>query len=293
MRKITGKKGMQEYVVYTIFAIIGIVILTAIVLRLTGIWAPAATSATCETSVLLRSSALAKGTIISPELIPLKCSTQYKCYTSGGKCPIGYEKIDVTSDQDIKQKLADEMYDCWKMLGEGKIQFVSDSFIKEQACLPCAIITFDDKLKGKQITGFQNFLSTANTSSGITYMQYFTNAQEVKTLGDEAPIDTSKDQVILFSIYSASNWKAKIAAGTGAVGGLIIGCKVGAGVGTVIVPGAGTIIGCAGGALSGGVITAISSYIIDSYKEKKIIPSISLNEYSVENLKDCKSFSNI
>ena len=291
--------GISWFTIGMVFGVICLIVLTIIVLRITGIWGPTVTTATCETSVYLRSSALAKGTILTPEMIPLKCATQYKCYTLGGKCPTGYEKVSVISDQDIKQNLADEMYSCWKMLGEGKIQFVDDSFVKEQVCLPCAVITFDDKLKGKQIKEFQAFLNEAKTPNNITYIQYFTNAKEVRTIGDEAPIDTSKDQVILFSLTSASNWKAKIATGTGAVAGFYLGCKGGGIAGTILIPipvvgtMTGVVIGCAGGALGGAAIAAISSYVIDSWMDKKIIPSISLNEYSAESFKDCKRFESI
>jgi hypothetical protein len=295
--------GPQWTLIEYILAIIALGIMIIIVLRITGFWPSAVTESTCEASVYARSSALLKGGIggVSPELVSLKCATQYKCFTAGGKCPSGYDKVTVANDNEIKQKLAEEMYLCWKMLGQGKIRFVSDSTFSQRACLPCSIITFDDKLKGRQITGFQTYLAITNTSSGMTYMQYLTNAKEIETAPSTAGIiDTSKDYAVIFSLYKAEYFSERaglLAGGTAAVGtgvGIGILAAKGSVVGFALLGPAGLVAG-AGIGTGVGLLTYIgtSKFMTLVKASKETIPSISLDEYSAEALKDCKSFVNI
>jgi len=231
----------------------------------------------------------------------------------GGICPKGYEKIPVISDQEIKQKLADEMYSCWRMLGQGKIQFISPSTVSQRTCLPCSVITFDDKLKGKQILGFQNYLATAEVSNGTTYLQYLSNAKVIQTLGQEPVIDTNKDYAVVYSLNSGQYLSeiANGAVGLAATGAAAaIGCKLGAGAGVLIfgVPtlGAGSAPGAAIGCGVGGVIGATGG-LYASFKsssfftyiasvagfQQEIYPAISLDEYTAENLASCEKFEGI
>ena len=289
--------GPQWTVVEYILVFIGLVILTIILLRITGVWHSAFTESTCSTSVYARSSTIIKGT----QLVSLKCATQYKCFTAGGKCPAGYDKVPVANDNEIKQKLAEEMYLCWKMLGQGKIRFVDDKAVSTRLCLPCSVITFDDKLKGRQITGFQTYLETANTSAGVTYMQYFTNANKIEMLGQEGILDTNKDYTVVYSLYTGE-FITKIAGGTaGTIGLGFVGCKAGGVVGFLLTFGnpVGTAIGCGAGAVGGGIYGFFKGSQLLNWAssqvgwQKEIIPAISLDEYSAEALKDCKSFVNI
>ena len=61
----------------------------------------------CHQSVILRNNALLKGEFGLE--IPLNCKTQRI-------------KISSTNEESIKREIADAMYDCWWMLGEGKMQ---------------------------------------------------------------------------------------------------------------------------------------------------------------------------
>ena len=270
--------GPQWTLVEIILAIIALGIMIIIILRITGVWPSAVTESTCEASVYARSSAVIKGT----QLVSLKCATQYKCFTAGGKCPSGYDKVTVANDNEIKQKLAEEMYLCWKMLGQGKIRFTDYSAISEKVCLPCSIITFDDKLKGRQIKEFQTYLAITNTPSGMTYMQYLTNAKEIDTGGDNSIIDTNKDYAVIYSLYSYSYLSKAVGGGIGVISGTIISFYTG------------PAIGFAAGGGAAALTTLGTSKLFDALKiSREITPAISLDEYSAEALKECKDFVNI
>lgn len=146
----------------------------------------------CHNSVLTRNNAITKGTSFTPEIFPLKCKTS---------------KIEIkTADEkEIQKTIANAMYDCWWMLGEGEMDFMPSSglFKPESAeCVICSIIEFDEKVKEKNLQlDLTDYLeNTKIPQKDITYSAYFEkNAGDNAEVGIISPqIETSQDQAVVF-----------------------------------------------------------------------------------------------
>jgi len=206
----------------------------------------------CHNSVILRSQSLI-GYEPGKAVVPLSCKTQNI-------------KIETSSDDVIKQELANQMYDCWWMLGEGKLDFMPDEDLRDvqinwqngiqtaQAnCIICSTIKFGDNAKGKQLDLVNYIADTPVPSKNITYLEYFTQQKGVKlpTLVEVNKVDTNNDYAIIFmNIKGGSFWNALKAYGGLMGGGAIAGFKIGrlAGpdgmlIGTAIGAGVGEFIG--------------------------------------------------
>jgi len=168
----------------------------------------------CRQSVVLRSKSVME---LEPgRVLPLNCETQVY-------------KIKTEDEDKVKRVIADAMYDCWYMMGEGKLDFLSDTDGKK-ACVICGIIKFDESMKGKKITGFTEYLiNTKIPFKNITYIEYFLGGETEKIReniniieeGEEA-IYTSKDYAIIFSVVEAperEDFISAILVGGGIVGG--------------------------------------------------------------------------
>lgn len=126
---------------------------------------------TCRLSVLSRATLAAGGAATGTvqNYIPLKCSSQKICFvddTSGGSgtksdnCMInfgrdkGMQIISLKGTNDEKRRtiestIADSMYRCWSMLGEGKLDFAGGGAVNygfaqaKSRCLVCSRIAMD------------------------------------------------------------------------------------------------------------------------------------------------------
>ncbi|UZE93796.1 MAG: hypothetical protein IB618_03450 [Candidatus Pacearchaeota archaeon] len=178
----------------------------------------------CHQSVILRSQEIAGLQPGQLAGIPLNCKTQHI-------------EISSTDENFIKREIANQMYDCWWMLGEGEMDFFSESIWQsyavpgagypKSACVICTTIKFDDNVKEKvkEIDMFNYLVQTKIPLSNITYYEYFTDqADKDLAVGIEAPkIRTDSDYVIIYmGIRGRSYWEVlkndlKIVAGLGAV----------------------------------------------------------------------------
>ncbi|MBX4211926.1 hypothetical protein KW787_00520 [Candidatus Pacearchaeota archaeon] len=110
----------------------------------------------CRLSVLSRATAPDSASA----LIPLKCTTQKICLRSSrGTCAesfAGEDSVEVTlpSDQDkavriIESTIADSLYSCWSMMGQGKLDLFSRysssmNFVRaEPKCVICSRVAVD------------------------------------------------------------------------------------------------------------------------------------------------------
>ena len=99
---------------------------------------------------LCRNSVVLKGSSILPSgSTSLNCYRSYECLTKDGTCEelTNPEVIKVKSFNDIYQKLAENMANCWWMFGEGKIDYIETGLTKGNYCSICSQILFDDSLK--------------------------------------------------------------------------------------------------------------------------------------------------
>ena len=245
---LTNKKGQSMKLMYLIIGLIIAALLFTFVSKLGGIFNTETDKDACHTSVLLRGKTIA-GVATGQLSTPLTCSTEKKCLTMGGDCPVGYEKISVFNENDIKAELAGSLYDCWWMLGGGEVDFLGlslSSFQDKQACLFCSRIYFDDQIKSKypKISGLANYLaSTPIPGTSTKYSDYLFGQKNLASMNN-LTINTNKDYVISFLMAKSGRAGYLAGAVTGAI--LLIFPPAGVVVGSVYLIGIGTV-----GALSG------------------------------------------
>lgn len=207
----------------------------------------------CHQSAILRNNMFLKGEF-GPQ-IPLNCKTQEI-------------KISSTNEGFIKREIANAMYDCWWMLGEGKLNFFKrDPTLKDiNYCVICSTIEFSENTQKyfPKIKGLDTYLSSTNIpTKNITYWTYFyTEAPIViKDEKEVLSIDTERKYAIIYSHVTRSTL---VATGYGAVSafGLV---KAGAAIGTIIAPGVGTVVGGVLGFAIGAVGGFMAGDKIDSY----------------------------
>jgi len=263
MRKIKGAV-MQSAIVFIILSVISGAILLAFTTRFHKVdcGIDPQKREVCRTSVIIRSNALTKGEFKYE--YPLKCETEYI-------------KIKTTDREKIKKCLADIMYDCWYMLGEGKINFFKqDPTLKRYTthCVICAVIEFDEKVQEEipqiNLKELYEYLTNKKIpTKNITYWQYFTLSENPTTILEDKDfpyIYTNKKYAVIFGLAERSTLLGTVAGGAGG----LIGVKTGAGIGALI----GSIIpigGTAAGAIIGGgiglVIGSLGGYLLEQKAE--------------------------
>jgi hypothetical protein len=125
----------------------------------------------CHESVILRAST--PNVLGAQNLVPLKCKTNKICVSSSsnvlgtgtGECDefknIEKEEIEtvkVNNKDQIEKLLANEIVDCWSMLGEGKVNLFSQSWANSglgtvyPTCIICSRVAFNsENLEEKKI----------------------------------------------------------------------------------------------------------------------------------------------
>lgn len=152
------KKGMivTKTLVTIILLIIGFSIALIVYYQLS--WTGRVDREVCHQSVIYRATLPALGGL--KEYVPLKCKTQKICITSGfigGKCEEEFEnakgvlKIKVKNEKQINKAIAQEIVDCWSMMGEGKVSIFAQWLATEfgiddvyPSCVICSRIAFDE-----------------------------------------------------------------------------------------------------------------------------------------------------
>jgi len=210
----------------------------------------------CNYDVNLRNNEILKGTHWTPEMFPLRCKTEN----------IEVKTMDETT---IKRTLANAMYDCWWMLGEGKADFFTpDSWwelsnplnVEEANCVVCSTIKFDDKVKAKnmQIDLAPYLEETVIPIKNMTYLEFFLDAPGAKfEAGESNKISTSEDYALIYMALKGEGIGRTLgeAGATGAVSGMAIGAAIGALGGPIGIVG-GAVIGLVVGVAIGGVTVA-------------------------------------
>ncbi len=173
----------------------------------------------CHQSVVMRSLPAGIGEAMKRG-IPLKCKTE--------DILINFEDEEL-----IKQRIATAMYDCWWMLGDGKMDFFARPWaLSEVNCVICSKISFSDatKSKYKKITGFTDYLRE-NKPAG-NEKTYFKLFDVTETFSDNdlenQEIETGGDYALVFSLTEKSRFVLLAYEGTGCLMSFAIGAKVGA-----------------------------------------------------------------
>ena len=198
------KKGQIEayQIVITIIAVLGLVIALFFWYAFKDV--TDVSDDACRLSVLTKTTAADKLHVSTP----LKCTTKKICITTENakECTqfLGEENIqtiiltgdDYQKARQIEQAAAENMYNCWSMMGEGKLNlfngasdasgFLSNIFAANSikpVCVICSRVSLGrditDTVKGQTIlkgVNFPNYLSHNTIPGGdITYIEYFTD----------------------------------------------------------------------------------------------------------------------
>lgn len=166
----------------------------------------------CHQSVILRSKSIA-GLKPGQALVPLNCKTEEIV-------------IKTTDEERIKKEIANAMYDCWWMLGEGKLNFFSRGWTKDVYCVICSRIKFDEKVqeKIKKINDLDSYLqNTKIPKHNITYAEYFTT-EKAPQIAKESPVslDTDKEYLLVYALIERTAAPERIVGIASAIGILIL-----------------------------------------------------------------------
>lgn len=269
MKKI--KKWMNKKAEMTSKELLGVIILIVIIavllLWLSGIISWGRTSIdkdTCHTSIVLRGTINEKF-IQSSKVIPLKCQTEKICLSVEEDCNkfkadtnIKLSKDKEEAKNKILDTIANAMYDCHSMLGEGKLNFMPNTIWKENYCLICSRFALDEKAKQEvSEIGYgelYQYLGEKKTPDGKSYLEYlypgWKNWEESKkVLADLQSKSDNKE----FRKLSFENWKINLSYDNGyavvgqmAPRGTLESWITGGTVGTVVGVVAGVIVSATG-----------------------------------------------
>jgi hypothetical protein len=250
-----GKKG--ALVTYTIIGAILVIIAAAILFMIYNKVPKNYDKDACHNSVLLRNNAFLRGDIIpgvNTEIIPLQCKTEEV-------------KINDADQETIKRTIADSMYDCWWMLGEGKINFFARKLTRSSYCVICSTIDFSDNVKERypKIENFDSYLINNKIPlHNETYMQYFTG-KEIHA-GDQnlaqqgsVNIDTSKSYAVIYSLVKRDKLLEVVG---GIAGELGVGLGVSAAAGAI-----GITIGTGGIVLVAAIGLVAGAVVVDKLRD--------------------------
>jgi hypothetical protein len=139
----------------------------------------------CRNSVILRGSLP-----LGADTVQLKCKTQNVCLSMGEDCDVTRKDlitIDVENENELTKEMVNLLWDCWWMMGEGKVDYMSAGLGRsEPYCSICSKVYFDEKIQEKY-----------NESGGIPYSLIYNYMQRNKV--------PEREESFLFSIYKVNS----------------------------------------------------------------------------------------
>lgn len=254
----------------------------------------------CHASVVARSTLnLGKLVEAGRDHIPLNCRTEKICISGSGKnCedatefqksknnPVEKVKIGNDPEEIVLNTIAESLYDCHSMYGEGKLNFMPSPKWSHNYCIVCSRIALDEEARVKvgdiSYAALYRHLQQKKTLQGQSYLEYlygFKSYEESRTFlegmqkdineaggknvkFEDFKIDLMNEQgsAILIQIAPENNWRNIFGAGAATTGGLaviggvvaIVTAPVSVPVFLVIAGGSALIIGGTGLAIEGG-----------------------------------------
>lgn len=205
--------------VTVILLVLGFIIVLIVYYQLN--WSGKVDREACHQSVIFRGTLPVYGGV--KEYVPLKCKTQKVCITTGligGECKEfvnekGVTKVKVSNKEQIERFIAQDIVDCWSMMGEGKVglfsQWIATTYgfgSVYPSCVICSRIAFDNKnleAKGIKIEELdvQRYMMTHAIpgETNLSYYQYLSSAGGKMSLGDlvkdldEVELTASKTEI--------------------------------------------------------------------------------------------------
>ena len=132
----------------------------------------------CRISVFTKEKAVVGGTNLLN--VKLKCPTQ-NVHVKGKKDSsiVNARNVEISKEDDVKEVIAGEMYNCWYKFGNGRVGFAEGwNFLNSESCFVCSKISFGDNVKnivpGSEIKNFEQYLiDTKVPGRDISYYEYF------------------------------------------------------------------------------------------------------------------------
>lgn len=217
-KNLKDKRGITvRFLIIIIIAVISLAVIIAFLIKFPG--REIIDKETCHQSVLMRSMP-GIGEAMK-RTVNLRCKTE--------DILINYKDKEL-----IKERIANAMYDCWWMLGEGRLSPFLEGNLKEMgilpaksACVICSKIEFSDRTRKKftsiDITDYVQDIKIPGKE--ITYFEYFTDEE-----GTRLPIDveieamaTDKEYAIVFFGFESEELWGPITKDAGVAAGLLTG----------------------------------------------------------------------
>lgn len=210
----------------------------------------------CENSIILRDAVNFKLTDSLVDSVPLKCETEYVCYSKEGvsdkvwekikslfvgkeekiECPDNYEKVVVSSKEEIIADLATREAKWWKLTGKGEKDYYPSSWFSnyDKYCAVAVKIKFDgsiqedEKLNKINYKEFFEYMEnndvSGTTTSFLKYLYDIDDAQDFIDsinagyenkidIADEG-INTAYDQIVILGFYKQGQLVPVVTAGT-------------------------------------------------------------------------------
>jgi len=240
----------------------------------------------CRLSILTR----ATSPEVTKRLAPLNCRTGKICFTYGEKCiefagrKYDEEKLPSNPDQaarKIEEITAKEMFDCWSMMGEGKLDIFNGGPLdainwdfKNTTCMICTRLATAPDVPEEVLrkVDLNKYLESQQVpSSSKTYLQTFTDIQinayprdfkeNLSKENNNSPAQPTNEIAVLFMQIKTEKGIAEAGLETGVTAATFIfgGTSFLGPLGNVATFKAKTIMAGVVGAVSGG-IAALQTY---------------------------------
>lgn len=299
LRGVRGELTTKQIIIISILIVSFIIVLV--------FWASFSWTATTEKEIC-HNSVVMRGAVPGfKELVALKCTTKKVCISaSASSCKDGKsydEVLKVDSTVKLREELINLLYDCWWMMGEGKVDYRSASG-GDFYCTICSHIDFDESVHESfgnvsYISLYQTMAARQVPNAKVSYLKYLYNTDSIADVAlrlakakdssdndnpvdlNSAKIDTTKDYSIVTGVFKEgiSNLAgAGIGAGGGAAAGLISLFIVSNPIGWIV---GGIAIGA-----------TVGYFVVSSSGQVSLSPVLVEYESTAINDIGCKAFDN-
>lgn len=185
----------STFLVKTLIVILAFIIIIFFIIQFQDFWKGSSKKEICHDSIILRAGLNKKASLSASEIIPLNCETEKLCIKGKDDCSdeFGKSRDDnlitekrVINRDEIIDILADSLYDCHSMLGEGNLNFMPHKSYKQIYGVICTKIVFSEE--AKEIL----------TESGgdVSYLELYTRMNKKST--------RNNDETYLEALYQIS-----------------------------------------------------------------------------------------
>jgi len=291
-----SKKAIESKILVSIIILlVGFIVVALFFYNIS--WEEEIDKEACHTSVIARMSIPDNLINSAKDLFPLNCKTKKICITDKsfgkGNCEESFGKDFITIRLEKKDKenqinsiLAQEISECWSIMGEGKGRiFKDDSYFEEVTCVIYSIIDFDDTVleETKELSGFKDYLFSNNVpNSDQSYSKFLFNQEHYKKENLPQDIELNKKAIVFYEAHGGKAIEKIITMG-GSIGMGVLGFSFG------------PLLGIGGIILGANIGQNLAEIIVGEDNKESYISGFYLVDYDSESLEllKCKSFENL